>query len=264
MIASARAAHMARHAADYGVLVNAPVKVDMKQVKARKDAVVGTPNDQTPEWMEKTPNLSAYKGHARFEDARTVRAGNQRLCADRIFINVGARAYIPPLPGLEDVSYLTNSDMVGLEILPDHLVIVGGSYVGLEFAQMFRRFGSRVTVIEKGPRLIAGEDDDVSDTVREILEEEGVTVRLNAGCIGFRNHPDGIAANLECESGAPEVTGSHLLLAVGRKPNTDDLGCEQAGIDVDDRGHIVVDDQLRTSVDGIWALGDCNSWHQRG
>ena len=258
MIASARAAHMARHAADYGVIINDPVKVDMKQVKARKDAVVGTTNDQIPDWMEKTPNLTVFKGHARFGDARTVHVGNRQLRADRIFINVGARALIPPLPGLEDVSYLTNSDMVGLEVLPDHLVIVGGSYVGIEFAQMFRRFGSRVTMIEKGSRLIAGEDDDVSDAVREILEDEGVTVRLNAGCVSVRKHPDGIAADLECQSGAPEVTGSHLLLAVGRKPNTDDLGCEQAGIDVDDRGYILVDDQLRTSVDGIWALGDCN------
>lgn len=258
MIASARAAHLARRAADYGVEINGPVAVDMKQVKNRKDAVVGTTNDQIPEWMTTISNLTVFKGHARFEDSHTVRVGDERLSAEKIFINVGARAYIPPLPGLDDVAFMTNSDMMQLDYLPKHLMIIGGSYVGLEFAQMFRRFGSRVTVIEKGPRLIAKEDDDVSDAVREILEEEGVDVRMNADCIGLRKDAEGIAVRLDCTNGAPEVTGSHLLLAVGRRPNTDDLGCDRAGLDVDDRGHIVVDDQLRTSVDGIWALGDCN------
>lgn len=258
MIASARAAHLARRAADYGVEINGRVAVDMKQVKNRKDAVVGTTNDQIPEWMTTISNLTVFKGHARFTDSHTVRVGDERLSAEKIFINVGARAYIPPLPGLDDVAFMTNSDMMQLDYLPKHLMIIGGSYVGLEFAQMFRRFGSRVTVIEKGPRLIAKEDDDVSDAVREILEEEGVDVRMNADCIGFRKDAEGIAVRLDCTNGAPEVTGSHLLLAVGRRPNTDDLGCDRAGLDVDDRGHIVVDDQLRTSVDGIWALGDCN------
>lgn len=258
MIASARAAHLARRAADYGVEINGRVAVDMKQVKNRKDAVVGTTNDQIPEWMTTISNLTVFKGHARFEDSHTVRVGDERLSAEKIFINVGARAYIPALPGLDEVAYMTNSDMMQLDYLPKHLMIIGGSYVGLEFAQMFRRFGSRVTVIEKGPRLIAKEDDDVSDAVREILEEEGVDVRMNADCIGLRKDAEGIAVRLDCTNGASEVTGSHLLLAVGRRPNTDDLGCDRAGLDVDDRGHIVVDDQLRTSVDGIWALGDCN------
>lgn len=258
MIASAKAAHMARHAADYGVTVNGNVRVDMKQIKARKDAIVGTANDQIPQWMTDLPNLSVYKGHARFEDAHTVIVGEDHLSADRIFINVGARAFVPQLPGLSEVDYLTNSDMMQLEDLPQHLVVIGGSYVGLEFAQMFRRFGSEVTVIEKGPRLIGREDTDVSDAVYEILSGEGVNIRLNAECISVGKYGDGITLQVDCQSGATEVNGSHLLVAVGRKPNTDDLGCEKAGLKVDERGYIVVDDQLRASVDGIWALGDCN------
>ncbi len=258
MIASAKAAHLARRAADYGVDINGTVQVDMKRVKERKDAIVGTANDQIPEWMKEISNMTVYKGHARFEDPHTVRVGNDRLSAEKIFINVGARAIVPPLPGLAEVDYMTNSDMMAVDFLPDHLVIVGGSYVGLEFAQMYRRFGSKVTVIEKASRLIGREDEDISDAIREILEGEGVNVRLNAACVGLRKEKDGIAVHLDCKTGTPEVTGSHLLIAVGRRPNTDDLGCEHAGLDLDDRGYIVVDDQLRTSVDGIWALGDCN------
>jgi pyruvate/2-oxoglutarate dehydrogenase complex dihydrolipoamide dehydrogenase (E3) component len=258
MIASARAAHIARHGSDYGVIAGAPVQVDMKKVKARKDAIVGTENDKIPQWMIDNASLTVYKGHARFEGPRTVRVGNESLGADRIFINVGARALIPPIDGLADVNYLTNSGMMQVDFLPDHLVIIGGSYVGVEFAQMFRRFGSNVTVIEKGPRLIANEDGDVSDAIREILEGEGVHVRLNAECIGVAARKDGIAVKLECKDDAPEVEGSHLLVAVGRKPNTDDLGCDRAGLEIDNKGYIVVDDQLRTSVEGIWALGDCN------
>ncbi|MDZ7831588.1 MAG: FAD-containing oxidoreductase [Desulfobacterales bacterium] len=258
MIASAKAAHMARHAADYGVTVNGDVRVDLKQVKARKDAIVGTTNDQIPQWMTDLPNLSVYKGHARFEDTRTVRVGEQRLSADKIFINVGARAFVPPLPGLSEVDYLTNSDMMRLEELPAHLVIIGGSYVGLEFAQMFRRFGSEVTVIEKGPRLIGREDKDVSDAVHDILAGEGVNVRLNAECIGVGKKGDEVSLQLDCRNGGKEVNGSHLLVAVGRRPNTDDLGGEKVRLELDERGYVVVDDQLRTSVAGIWALGDCN------
>ncbi len=258
MIASARAAHLARHGSEYGVDIRGSVQVDMKKVKARKDAIVGTTNDQVPQWMKDQPNLTVFKGHARFEDARTVRVGDERLTGNQIFINTGARALVPSIPGLADVDYMTNSDMMELDFLPEHLVIIGGSYVGLEFAQMFSRFGSRVTVIEKGPRLIAREDQDVSDAIREILEGEGVEIRLNAECVGVGRHENGISVNLDCKSGAPETTGSHLLAAVGRRPNTDDLGCEQAGVDTEERGYIVVDDQLQTSAEGIWALGDCN------
>ncbi|MFW5931409.1 MAG: FAD-containing oxidoreductase [Desulfosalsimonas sp.] len=258
MIASARAAYLARNAADYGVQIHGPVEVNMQQVMARKDAIVGTANDQVPQWMKDLPNLTVFKGHARFEDHRTVRVGDELLTGDRIFINVGARALVPSIPGLENVDYMTNSDMMRLDFLPDHLVIIGGSYVGLEFAQMFRRFGSRVTVIEKASRLIAREDEDISDAVREILEGEGVRVRLNAECVKVEKHSEGIGIHLSCKTGPAEVTGSNLLVAVGRRPNTDDLGCERAGLEVDKRGYIIVDDQLRTSVNGIWAMGDCN------
>jgi pyruvate/2-oxoglutarate dehydrogenase complex dihydrolipoamide dehydrogenase (E3) component len=208
--------------------------------------------------MTDMPNLAVYKGHARFEAERTVRVGEYRLRADRIFINVGARALIPPIPGLSEVSFLTNSGMMRLADLPGHLLIIGGSYVGLEFAQMFRRFGSEVTVIEKGPRLIGREDEDVSEAILEILAGEGVHVRLNAECTGVGKTGTGISVSLDCRQGAPETAGSHLLVAVGRRPNTDDLGCEQAGIELDERGYIVVDDQLRTTSEGIWAMGDCN------
>lgn len=258
LIASAKAAHIARHAADFGVRAGGPVEVDIKEVIARKDAIVGTTNDQVPQWMTDMPNLAVYKGHARFEAERTVRVGEYRLRADRIFINVGARALIPPIPGLSEVSFLTNSGMMRLADLPGHLLIIGGSYVGLEFAQMFRRFGSEVTVIEKGPRLIGREDEDVSEAILEILAGEGVHVRLNAECTGVGKTGTGISVSLDCRQGAPETAGSHLLVAVGRRPNTDDLGCEQAGIELDERGYIVVDDQLRTTSEGIWAMGDCN------
>ncbi len=258
MIASARAAYLARHGAEYGVVIKGPVHMDMKKVKARKDAIVGTDNDQIPKWMEDNPNMTVYKGHARFEDPRTVRIGERLLTADRIFINVGARAKIPPITGLEEVNYLTNSSMMHVDFLPEHLVIIGGSYVGVEFAQMYRRFGSRVTLIQRSARLLKKEDHDVSEAIRDILESEGVHVRLNAECVSVQAHEQGIAAHLECADGDPEVIGSHLLLAAGRRPNNDDLGCEQAGLEVDEKGYIQVDDQLRTNVDGIWALGDCN------
>ncbi|MFP4452008.1 MAG: FAD-containing oxidoreductase [Desulfobacterales bacterium] len=258
MIASARAAHIARHAADYGVDVSGSVQVDMKKVKARKDAIVGTSNDQVPQWMKDIANLTVYKGHARFEDSRTVRVGNESLAAEKIFINTGARALVPDIPGLADVDHMTNSSMMQVDFLPDHLIIIGGSYIGIEFAQMFRRFGSRVTVMEKGGRLIGREDEDVSDAVREILEGEGVQIRFNAECIRVKKHADGVAVQLDCKTGSRQTTGSHLLVAVGRRPNTDDLGCDKAGLDLDKRGYIVVDDQLRTGVEGIWALGDCN------
>ncbi len=259
MIASAKAAHMARNGADYGVMINAPVAVDMKQVKARKDAIVGTNNDQIPQWMKENPNMTVYKGHGRFEGPRTVRVGDEQVTAEKIFINVGARAFVPPIDGLDKVDSMTNSDMMNVDFLPEHLLIIGGSYVGIEFAQMFRRFGSEVTIIEKGPRLIGREDEDVSDGIREILEGEGVNVRVNAECIRVQKHGNVVGVNLACEENRPDtVLGSHLLIAVGRRPNTDDLGCDKAGIDVDEKGYIIVDDRLKTTADGVWALGDCN------
>jgi len=258
MVASAYAAQMARRAAEYGVNIGGPVTVDMKRVKARKDAVSGKSRSGVESWLRGTKNLQVYQGQARFESAHEISVGPERLRAEQIFINVGGRAVVPSMPGIDQTPYLTNSSMMDVDFLPRHVVIVGGSYVGLEFGQMFRRFGSEVTIIEMASRLISREDEDVSATVREILEAEGVHLRLNAKCIAVSKYGDDIAVSVDCTAGAPTVVGSHLLLAVGRRPNTDDLGLDKAGIEVDKRGYIVVDDQLRTSVPGIWALGDCN------
>ena len=203
-------------------------------------------------------NCTVYQGHARFESAHEVSVGGERLRADKIFINVGGRALVPDMPGLREIDFLTNSSMMSVDFLPKHLIVVGGSYIGLEFGQMFRRFGAEVTVIEMGPRLIGREDEDVSTAIREIVEHEGVEVRVNAKCISFAKRGEEIVANVDCADGAPQVHGTHVLLAVGRRPNTDDLGLDKAGVAVDERGYVVVDDQLRTSVPGIWALGDCN------
>ncbi|HTR37295.1 MAG TPA: FAD-containing oxidoreductase [Bryobacteraceae bacterium] len=258
MVASAYAARMARRAAEFGVMLGGPVTVDMQRVKARKDAISHGHREGVEDWLRSMPNCTVYKGSARFESAHEVSVGADRLASDQIFLNVGGRAIIPDMPGIGEVKYLTNSSMMDVDFLPQHLVIIGGSYIGLEFAQMFRRFGSEVTVIEMGPRLIAREDEDVSAAIRENLEAEGIRFRLNAKCIRLSNHAGGIGAGVDCQEGPPEVTGSHLLLAVGRRPNTDDLGLENAGIAHDERGYIQIDDQLRTNVPGIWALGDCN------
>lgn len=258
LIASARAAHVARHAADYGVVIDGDIGVDMARVKARKAAVVRQSNEGVTNWLKDTPNLTVIEGHARLESDRNVRVNERLLEGQEIFLNVGARASVPDMPGIAEVDYLTNAGMMEVDFLPEHLVIVGGSYIGLEFAQMYRRFGSRVTVIEMGPRLIAREDEDVSAAIQEILQGEGVEVRLNATCVTVVRQANGVAVGLNCEGGPPQVTGTHLLLAVGRTPNTDDLGLGQAGVKTDARGYIVVDDELRTSVPGIWALGDAN------
>jgi pyruvate/2-oxoglutarate dehydrogenase complex dihydrolipoamide dehydrogenase (E3) component len=256
LVASARAAHVARRAADYGIRIDGPITVDMKKVKARKDEVAGASNRGVEKWLKGMENATVYEGHARFEGPRQVRVGEDLLEADRIFINVGGRAVQPP--GFENTGALTNSTMMDVDFLPEHLIVVGGSYIGLEFAQMYRRFGSEVTVIERGPRLVKREDEDVSAAVREILENEGVHVRLDANCLSGEKQGDDIVVRVDCEEGDKEVVGSRVLLAAGRRPNTDDLGLDAAGVDVDDRGYIPVDYQLRTNVQGIWALGDCN------
>lgn len=258
LIASAYAAQLARRAAEYGVTIGGPVAVDMKQVKARKDEISGRSSNGVEQWMRSLENGTVYQGHARFESAHSVRVNGELLEADRIFVNVGGRALVPPMPGLDQVPYLTNSSMMAVDFLPEHLIVIGGSYVGLEFGQMYRRFGARVTIVEKGPRLIQREDEDVSQAVREILEAEGIEIRLNANCLSARREGDHIAVGLDCSDGARDVHGSHLLLAVGRVPNTEDLGLDQAGVETDARGYIQVDEQLRTNVPGIWALGDCN------
>lgn len=257
MVASAYAAHIARRAADFGVIAG-EVCADMKRIKARKDEISGKSRSGVEMYLKTMKNCAVFEGHARFQSPREVSVGSEHLTAKKIFINVGGRALVPQMNGLDQVKFLTNSSMMDIDVLPEHLIIVGGSYIGLEFGQMFRRFGSKVTIIEKGSRLVSREDEDVSQALTEVLEAEGIEVRLNANCIGFSGKSGGIAAHVDCASGAPEVSGSHLLLAVGRRPNTDELGLEKAGIATDKRGYIEVDDQLRTSVEGVWALGDCN------
>ncbi|MFQ5639731.1 MAG: FAD-containing oxidoreductase [bacterium] len=256
LVASAHAAHIARRAADFGVMIDSPIRVDMKKVKARKDSISGQSNKGVESWLKNTENLTVYEGHARFEDSNTIRVGDELLQAEKIFINVGSRASVPP--DFEEVDYLTNSSMMEVDFLPQHLVIVGGSYIGLEFGQMYRRFGSEVTIIEMGPRLIQREDEDISASVKEILENEGINFRLNAECISAKKRGDKVVVDVDCESGDRQVEGSHLLLAVGRHPNTNDLGLDKAGVETDARDYVVVDDQLRTNVPNIWALGDCN------
>ena len=258
LVASARAAHIARLAAEYGVMIDSSITVDMKKVKERKDAVVRRSNEGVEKWLKSTEKLTVYEGHARFEDAHQVRVGDQLLEAGKFFINVGGRASTPPLPGLDQVSYFNNSTMMDVDFLPEHLIVIGGSYVGLEFAQMYHRFGSAITIVEMGPRLIQREDEDISDAIREILETEGINIRLSAECISLEKRGDKVAVNVDCSSGDKTVVGSHALLAVGRVPNTDDLGLEDAGVAVDQRGYVQVDDQLQTNVPGIYALGDCN------
>jgi len=257
MVASAYAAHVARRGAEYGFSVN-DVRVDMKRVKARKDAVSGRSNKGVEQWLQGLKNCTVIEGHARFQSSNVIIVNDEVLQADKIYINVGGRASIPEMPGIHDVPFLTNSSMMEVDFLPEHLVIVGGSYVGLEFAQTYRRFGSEVTIVEMGPRLIGREDEDVSQAVREILEVEGIKFRLNAKCISLAKHAGGVAVDVTCDEGSPDVVGSHVLLAVGRVPNTRDLGLDAAGVATDDRGYIIVDDQLQTNVPGIYALGDCN------
>jgi pyruvate/2-oxoglutarate dehydrogenase complex dihydrolipoamide dehydrogenase (E3) component len=258
LVASAYAAHLAGRAADYGVVLAGPPRVDLGKVKARADAVSRTSREGIEQWLRGMDRCTVFTGHARFEAPQTVRVGGERLTAPRIFLDVGGRASVPDLPGIGEVPYLTNTSILALDQLPRHLVIVGGSYIGLEFGQMYRRFGSQVTVVEKSPRLVAREDEDVSDEIRQILEREGIAVRTSAACIGLARHADGVAVSVDCASGPPVAVGSHVLVAVGRRPNTDDLGLDAAGVATDARGYITVNDELSTSVPGIWALGDCN------
>lgn len=258
MVASAYAARTAQRAREYGVVLEDGVRVDMKAVKARKDRISGEARTGVESGLRGLANCTVYQGQARFESPTQVRVGGELLTSARVFINVGARAWVPTMPGVAEVPFLTNSSMMDVDFLPRHLVIVGGSYIGLEFGQMFRRFGSEVTIVEMKPRLVSREDEDISVAIAGIMREEGVNLRLNAKCIALSPHPEGVTVTADCTEGPPKVNGSHVLLAVGRQPNTDDLGLEKAGVERDAHGYIVVDDQLRTKVAGIWALGDCN------
>jgi pyruvate/2-oxoglutarate dehydrogenase complex dihydrolipoamide dehydrogenase (E3) component len=258
LVASAYAAHLARRSADYGVMLNSGFHVDIARVKARADAVVTNARAGVEKHLRGMDGCTVFQGHARFEAAHTVHVGEELLEAPRIFINVGGRALVPDMPGIKEVPFLTNTSILALDRLPRHLVVVGGSYVGLEFGQMYRRFGADVTVVEMAPRLISREDEDVSEAVRSIFEGEGISVRTSATCISLARHQQGVAVKLDCATGPPETVGSDVLLAVGRRPNTDDLGLDKAGVATDARGYIIVDEKLATNVSGIWALGDCN------
>ena len=258
MVASAYAAHVARRAADYGVVVETIPRIDMKRVKARKDEIVRNSSTGLERWLEGLKGVTVYRGHARFVGRNEVRVESATLRAEKIFLNVGGRPLAPRMPGLDTVPYLTNVTMMDLDFVPPHLVVIGGSYVGLEFAQMFRRFGSRVTVVEMGPRLVGREDEDVSLEIQDFLRAEGIDLRLDAECITLRKEVEGLSVGLNCKSGDDREHGTHLLLAVGRVPNTDDLGLDAAGIATDKRGYIEVDEALRTSNPQVWALGDCN------
>jgi pyruvate/2-oxoglutarate dehydrogenase complex dihydrolipoamide dehydrogenase (E3) component len=258
LIATAYVARLAQRAAEYGLVIDRPVRVDMARVKARKDELVGRSTKSIGNWLRSLPNTTVYSGHARFVDGHTITVGLDPLTADRIFIDVGARPHVPNLPGLEQVSYLTSESMMDIDTLPEHLLIVGGGYVGLEFAQMYRRFGSKVTIIEMTPRLIGNEDPDVSDALRDILASEDIEIRLNAKCVALEATRSGARLSLDCATGARTVEGTHVLIAVGRVPNTDDLGLREAGIETDSRGYIKVDEALMTSVQNVYAMGDCN------
>lgn len=255
LVASAYAAHLARRGAEFGISTG-EVAVDMSKVKDRKDGIVTADRTGVESWLEGMDGCTLLRGHARFVDPHTLHVGDQTITAERIFLNVGGRASVPDIPGLADVDYLTNVGVLELDTVPRHLVIIGGSYIGLEFAQMFRRFGAEVTVIERGPRLASREDDDVCIAIKDILEREGITIHLGASDIRVSPHGDGVAVTTRPDG--PVVTGTHLLVAVGRVPNTDELGLEAAGVATDARGFITVDDQLRTNVEHIWAMGDCN------
>lgn len=258
MVASAYAAHLARRASEYGVLIESPVRVDFASVMKRKEAVSRNARTSLESWIATLDGCTLLRGHAQFTSAHELRVGDDVLVAERIFLNTGARATVPALPGVDRVPYLTNSTLMELQELPRHLVVVGGSYVGLEFAQMFRRFGSEVTVVERAPHLIQREDPEISEGIRAIFEREQIHVRTSAECIRFEPRGKDVWVGLSCETGEPGALGSHVLLAVGRRPNVEDLGLEKAGVKLDSRGYIEVDDTLRTNVSNIWALGDCN------
>ena len=258
LIASGYAAHLTRRAAEFGVTLSGTPSVDMKAVKARKDAVTVVSRAAVERSLKGLQGCTVYEAHAMFIGPKQIKIADEVLRADKIFINVGGRAVIPSIPGLDEVPYLTNSSMMNVDFLPAHLIVLGGSYVGLEFAQLYRRFGSDVTVIEPSPRLISREDEDISHAIADILQAEDIDIRVNSKAVGVKKQGAGIAVTIESAGTRSQVDGSHLLLAVGRRPNTDDLGLEHAGVVTDARGYIEVDDQLRTSVPGIWALGDCN------
>ena len=257
LVASARAIHLARRGAEFGFSVG-DLHVDMPRVKARKDAIVKASREGVEGWMRGLKNTEVIVGEARFTGPRTLRVGERELTAPRIFLNVGGRAVVPDLPGVHEVPTLDNASILELDAVPEHLVVVGGSYIGLEFAHVMRRLGAQVTVVERLPHLLPREDDDVAAGIRAILEAEGVRIELGAECLSLSQQGGRIAIGAQCAADAPPISGTHVLLAVGRQPNTDGLGLDLAGVKTDERGYITVDDQCRSSADGVWAVGDCN------
>jgi pyruvate/2-oxoglutarate dehydrogenase complex dihydrolipoamide dehydrogenase (E3) component len=258
LVASAYAIHLARRGGDFGFATGGEIVVDHGRVKARARGVTTSRRDEIESWLAGLDGVTLIRGHARFEGPDRMRVGDEMISAPRIFLNVGGRALVPDMPGVGDVPFLTNSSLLAMESLPEHLLVVGGSYIGLEFGQIYRRLGAKVTIVERNPRLIMREDEEISEAIRAILEGEGIEVRTGADCISLARHGDGVAIHLDCAEGPPDVVGSHVLLAVGRRPNTDDLGLERAGVAADARGYIQVNDGLATNVPGIWAMGDCN------
>ncbi len=258
LVASAYVAHKARTAQAYGINVSGPITADMKALKARKNEVLMKSRTGIETWLRGMENCTVFTGHARFESPTEMSIGDQLITAPQIFLNVGGRARVPEMPGVHEAPFLTNVSILELEELPRHLVVVGGSYIGIEFAQAFRRFGSEVTIVEMGPRLVQREDEDVSASTKEILEKEGIRIRLEAECITLAKQDPDVVVHVNCSHDDSPSVGSHVLLAVGRRPNTDDLGLDKACVAVDEHGYIQVDDQLRTNATGIWAMGDCN------
>jgi len=259
LVASAHAAHLARRAGDFGVvLASGDISVDMPAVKARKDSIVAKSRDGVESWLRGMKGCTVFHEAARFEGPGLMRVGNKLLGAGKFFLNVGARPSLPEMLGADKVKHLTSTTILDLDTVPEHLLVVGGSYIGLEFAQMYRRFGAQVTVVEQGPRLIQHEDEEFSKAVQEVLEAEGIQFHLGADCIRLEQDGERVRIHMECKDGDPSLIGSHVLLAIGRQPNTDDLGLETIGAVMDKRGFIIVDDELKSSVEGVWAIGDCN------
>ena len=258
LVASARAAWAARHAAEFGVVLKGPVTVDMAAVKARKDKVVNASVKGLADWLGGLKTLEYIKGEGSFVSPTEVKVGKRVLTAPQIFLNTGATASVPDWPGIKSVPYLTNSSIMGLDSLPGHLIIIGASYIGLEFAQMYARFGSKVTVVERGDRPATREDTDISAAIKGILEAEGVTFMFGTTVEAVAKAGHGVLLSLKSRDRLASIEGTHMLVALGRAPNTAHLNLAAAGIETDARGFIPVDDNLRTRVKGIWAMGDIN------
>jgi pyruvate/2-oxoglutarate dehydrogenase complex dihydrolipoamide dehydrogenase (E3) component len=255
LVASARAAYVARRGGDFGVRIAGGIEIDMPKVKSRAETVTLNARKGLADWLGGMEQLTLIEGHARFTAANTIEVNGESLTAPRIFLNVGGRPSIPDIDGLDGIDYLTSTSILGLEEVPRHLAVIGGSYIALEFAQMYRRFGAEVTVIERGGRLAPREDVDISEAIEGILAAEGVSILKNAERLSVSKQDGGISIAVD---GVEKLEASHVLTATGRKPNTHDLGLEHAGVSTDRKGFIEVDDKLATNIAGIWALGDCN------